>query len=105
MRGDIAAVQNAILGFGGKRDYLNVAATQDMNEAVRSILQPNEAAASDPKHDADPGFLWDFWYPALRSTDIRGRRLVTARLLEVPLVLGRTADGQAFAMRDSCPHR
>ena len=26
-------------------------------------------------------------------------------LLEVPLVLGRTADGKAFAMRDSCPHR
>ena len=26
-------------------------------------------------------------------------------LLEVPLVLGRTSDGKAFAMRDSCPHR
>src|SRR5438874_7646816 len=26
-------------------------------------------------------------------------------LLEVPLVLGRTAEGKAFAMRDSCPHR
>ena len=26
-------------------------------------------------------------------------------LLEVPLVLGRTSEGQAFAMRDSCPHR
>jgi phenylpropionate dioxygenase-like ring-hydroxylating dioxygenase large terminal subunit len=26
-------------------------------------------------------------------------------LLEVPLVLGRTADGKAFAIRDSCPHR
>jgi len=25
-------------------------------------------------------------------------------LLEVPLVLGRTDDGKAFAMRDSCPH-
>ena len=28
-----------------------------------------------------------------------------AMLLEVPLVLGRTDDGKAFAMRDSCPHR
>jgi phenylpropionate dioxygenase-like ring-hydroxylating dioxygenase large terminal subunit len=26
-------------------------------------------------------------------------------LLEVPLVLGRTDEGKAFAMRDSCPHR
>jgi len=53
----------------------------------------------------DPGFLWDFWYPALRSSEIRGRKLVKAMLLEVPLVLGRADDGKAFAMRDSCPHR
>jgi phenylpropionate dioxygenase-like ring-hydroxylating dioxygenase large terminal subunit len=105
MRGEIAAVQNAILGFSGKRGHLKVAARQDMNEAVRTILQPNEAVASEATHESDAGFLWDFWYPALRSTDIRGRRLVTVMLLEVPLVLGRTADGQAFAMRDSCPHR
>ena len=36
---------------------------------------------------------------------MRGNTLATATLLEVPLVLGRTADGKAFAMRDSCPHR
>ncbi len=54
---------------------------------------------------ADLGFLWDFWYPAVRSAEIRGRSLVKAMLLEIPLVLGRTDDGRAFAMRDSCPHR
>jgi len=54
---------------------------------------------------ADAGFLWDFWYPALRSEEIRGTKLATAMLLEVPLVLGRTSDGRAFAMRDACPHR
>jgi phenylpropionate dioxygenase-like ring-hydroxylating dioxygenase large terminal subunit len=53
----------------------------------------------------DAGFLWDFWYPAVRSAEIRGRGLVKAMLLEVPLVLGRTDDGHAFALRDSCPHR
>ena len=53
----------------------------------------------------DLGFLWDFWYPAVRSSEIRGRNLVTAMLLEIPLVLGRTDEGRAFAMRDSCPHR
>jgi phenylpropionate dioxygenase-like ring-hydroxylating dioxygenase large terminal subunit len=53
----------------------------------------------------DPGFLWDFWYPAVPSSAIRGRALVTAMLLEIPLVLGRTDAGRAFAMRDSCPHR
>lgn len=67
--------------------------------------QTNTEAAREMAGEADPGFLWDFWYPALRSTEIRGRKLATAVLLEVPLVLGRTADGKAFAMRDSCPHR
>jgi phenylpropionate dioxygenase-like ring-hydroxylating dioxygenase large terminal subunit len=76
-----------------------------MSEAVRTILQLNAEAARDTAGEADPGFLWDFWYPAVHSTAIRGNKLVKAMVLEVPLVLGRTADGKAFAMRDSCPHR
>ncbi len=75
-----------------------------MSEA-RTILQATNAATSEPARETDPGFLWDFWYPAVRSTEITGNRLVTAMLLEVPLVLGRTTDSHAFAMRDSCPHR
>jgi phenylpropionate dioxygenase-like ring-hydroxylating dioxygenase large terminal subunit len=74
---------------------------EEMSEAARTTLQANSEAAREP----DPGFLWDFWYPALRSTEIYGRKLATAMLLEVPLVLGRLADGKVFAMRDSCPHR
>jgi phenylpropionate dioxygenase-like ring-hydroxylating dioxygenase large terminal subunit len=54
---------------------------------------------------SDAGFLWNFWYPAVRSVEIRGRNLLKAMLLEVPLVLGRTDGGRAFAMRDACPHR
>src|SRR5229473_2963880 len=76
-----------------------------MSEAVRTILGADGAAAKGPGRDAEAGFLWDFWYPAARSGEIRGNRLVTATLLEVPLVLGRTSEGKAFAMRDSCPHR
>jgi phenylpropionate dioxygenase-like ring-hydroxylating dioxygenase large terminal subunit len=75
-----------------------------MSEAVGTIL-PASGAAHEPAREADPGFLWDFWYPALPSREIVGRRLAKAMLLEVPLVLGRTAEGRAFAMRDSCPHR
>jgi nitrite reductase/ring-hydroxylating ferredoxin subunit len=69
------------------------------------LQQTNGTAASEAERDGDLGFLWDFWYPALRSTEIVGERLATAMLLEVPLVLGRTSEGKAFAMRDSCPHR
>ena len=75
-----------------------------MSEAVRTILQADSGMAKEPARE-DAGFLWDFWYPAVRSSEIRGKKLVTAMLLEVPLVLGRTAEGRAFAMRDSCPHQ
>jgi phenylpropionate dioxygenase-like ring-hydroxylating dioxygenase large terminal subunit len=49
--------------------------------------------------------LWGFWYPALRSDQVRGRKLQRAMLLEVPLVIGRDVAGKAFALRDICPHR
>jgi phenylpropionate dioxygenase-like ring-hydroxylating dioxygenase large terminal subunit len=76
-----------------------------MSEMAQAALQIANSTERDVLRGSDPGFLWDFWYPALRSSEITGRRLVTAMLLEVPLVLGRTSTGKAFAMRDSCPHR
>src|SRR4051812_37580235 len=59
---------------------------------------------------ADGQMLTGFWYRALRSEEVRARQLVPVMLLETPLVLGRTdarsgKPGQAFAMRDNCPHR
>jgi phenylpropionate dioxygenase-like ring-hydroxylating dioxygenase large terminal subunit len=76
-----------------------------MSEPMESLVQAGAASARETVAESDAEFLWDFWYPALRSTEVRGNQLKTAMLLEVPLVLGRTADGKAFAMRDSCPHR
>jgi phenylpropionate dioxygenase-like ring-hydroxylating dioxygenase large terminal subunit len=49
--------------------------------------------------------IYDDWYPAMRTDALRGKRLSTAMLLGIPLVLGRRDDGRVFAMRDSCPHR
>ncbi len=54
---------------------------------------------------ADAQMLRGFWYPALRSAELRGRTLRTATLLDIPLVLARDANRRAFALRDSCPHR
>ena len=54
---------------------------------------------------AGQGMLFGFWYPALRSAEVRGRRLKQAMLLGVPLCIGRDARGHAFALHDSCPHR
>jgi phenylpropionate dioxygenase-like ring-hydroxylating dioxygenase large terminal subunit len=49
--------------------------------------------------------LYNDWYPAMRSALLRGKKLHTAMLMGIPLVLGRKEDGRLFAMRDSCPHR
>ena len=54
---------------------------------------------------ADGQWLYGYWYPALRSDRVRGPQTGTAMLLGLPLLIGRTAAGAAFAMRDSCPHR
>ncbi len=50
--------------------------------------------------------LWGFWYPALKSAEVRGTKTIRqAMLLGLPLIVGRDARGRAFALRDSCPHR
>src|SRR5580704_929131 len=76
-----------------------------MSEAIRTALESVPESSQDAPLQTDIGFLWDFWYPALRSDEIYGKHLAKAMLLEVPLVLGRTSEGKAFAMRDACPHR
>ena len=49
--------------------------------------------------------IYDDWYPAIRSDQLRRGQTATAMLLGIPLLMGRTADDKLFAMRDSCPHR
>ena len=78
---------------------------EKMSEAARTATESAPEIVPEGAPQTDAGFLWDFWYPALCSNRIRGRNLVTVMLLEVPLVIGRTSQGKAFAMRDSCPHR
>ncbi len=76
-----------------------------MSESVRSLAEVSGEAARESGGQIDAGFLWDFWYPAVRSSAVHGKSLAKATLLEVPLVLGRTTEGKPFAMRDACPHR
>ena len=54
---------------------------------------------------ADGRWLYGYWYPALRSARVRGTGTAQALLLDLPLLLGRNEDGDAFALRDTCPHR
>jgi phenylpropionate dioxygenase-like ring-hydroxylating dioxygenase large terminal subunit len=61
--------------------------------------------ATPPRQTPDAEMLFGFWYRALPSERVRRNRLQKAMLLEVPLVIGRDAQGRAFALRDACPHR
>jgi len=49
--------------------------------------------------------LRGFWHPATLSERVQPRKLLTMRLLEEPLSIGRDEDGCAFALHDACPHR
>jgi len=53
----------------------------------------------------DGEMLFGFWYRALPSPRVARNQLAKAMLLEIPLVVGRDAQGRAFAMLDLCPHR
>src|SRR5271170_196993 len=67
-------------------------------------VQMNDSAAA-PAAGRDVDFLLGFWYPAIRSNLVKRGEMQTALLLEIPLVIGRDAQGKPFAMRDACPHR
>ncbi len=59
-----------------------------------------------PQYQApDALMLTGFWYRALPADRVHRNQLHKARLLEIPLVIGRDRLGQPFALRDSCPHR
>lgn len=61
--------------------------------------------ATPQRQTPDAEMLYGFWYRALPGERVRRNRLQKAMLLEVPLVIGRDAQGRAFALRDACPHR
>jgi phenylpropionate dioxygenase-like ring-hydroxylating dioxygenase large terminal subunit len=50
-------------------------------------------------------FLRDLWYMAALARDVKPGRLRRQIILGEPVLLGRTRAGQAFALRDICPHR
>jgi phenylpropionate dioxygenase-like ring-hydroxylating dioxygenase large terminal subunit len=64
-----------------------------------SLIQLDAAAKPGPPTD----FLYNDWYPALRTSDLREPQTTT--LLNIPLLIGRKRDGSLFALRDLCPHR
>ncbi len=77
-----------------------------------SLVQLDAAARPGPGSPASfagwgggppTDFIYNDWYPALRTDTLREPRTTT--LLNIPLLIGRKADGTLFALRDLCPHR
>jgi len=87
--------------MGTKIEMGDGGSTQGAGQGATYSATPSGAHASAQ----DDGLLRGFWYPALESARVDGRKLRSAMLLGVPLVLGRDAQGQSFALRDNCPHR
>lgn len=54
---------------------------------------------------ANDGLLRGFWYPAVRSNIVRGKKVARTELLGQSLAVGRDAAGSVFALADLCPHR
>jgi phenylpropionate dioxygenase-like ring-hydroxylating dioxygenase large terminal subunit len=49
--------------------------------------------------------LRDLWYFAATSAELKRGKMFRREILGEPVVLGRDAEGKAFALRDICPHR
>lgn len=49
--------------------------------------------------------LRDLWYFAATSAELKRGKMFRREILGEPVVLGRDAEGRAFALRDICPHR
>jgi phenylpropionate dioxygenase-like ring-hydroxylating dioxygenase large terminal subunit len=53
----------------------------------------------------EPLYLRNLWYMAALSSSLKQGAMRREMICGEPVLLGRGRDGQAFAMRDICPHR
>ena len=54
---------------------------------------------------AASSFVYDIWYFAGLSGDVKSGKLIRIDIAGEPITLGRKQDGTLFALRDICPHR
>ena len=65
----------------------------------------DDARAGDNKGITAEGWLTDCWYLAATCFELKPGKMFRREILGDPVLIGRTASGRAFAMRDICPHR
>jgi phenylpropionate dioxygenase-like ring-hydroxylating dioxygenase large terminal subunit len=49
--------------------------------------------------------LRNIWYHAMPSRDLKPGKMIAKKLLNEPILFGRTNAGKPFAIKDLCPHR
>lgn len=55
--------------------------------------------------DSEHFFLRNIWYFAAPARAVRPGQMLGKTICDEPIVLARTPEGQAYALRDICPHR
>jgi phenylpropionate dioxygenase-like ring-hydroxylating dioxygenase large terminal subunit len=68
-------------------------------------MADGEQKSAKPAQKFGQGFLYDIWYFAALASDLKPGKLQRYELLGEPVLLGRKATGEVFALRDICPHR
>ena len=73
---------------------------------VSSLEIPQAPAKSGSIRDLRrTGIHPDHWYPLLRAQKLKAGKVQGVTFAGEPIVLVRTASGQAFALEDRCAHR
>ncbi|MCY1646761.1 aromatic ring-hydroxylating dioxygenase subunit alpha [Caulobacter sp. SL161] len=75
---------------------------------MHSQAMPDDASKPAKPAAADKfgeGFVWDAWYVAALSPDLKPGTKSKREYLGEPVLLGRTRAGEVYAIRDICPHR
>ena len=68
-------------------------------------LKSPPSEPTPPPAGVGRGFLYDLWYFAALSSELRPGKLERYEILGQPILIGRERSGRAFALRDICPHR
>src|SRR4051812_38034201 len=63
------------------------------------------AARTAPAAKFGEGFVTDVWYVAAMAGELKRGKRDPRQILGEPVLLGRTRQGQVYALRDVCPHR
>ncbi|MAK61444.1 MAG: 2Fe-2S ferredoxin [Ponticaulis sp.] len=63
------------------------------------------ATAKATPGQTEEGWLTDSWYFISTSKDLKAGEQRREIMLGQPVLIGRTKEGKAFALRDICPHR